>query len=89
MSDALNDIEISYSTTAYVQTTAKQLDVITENVNCWASGDENICTTVEAIHNAVEIDDTIQIKDIDIKWWLKSVLNSTTNAGISDIIFHK
>lgn len=89
MNDALNDIEISYSTTAYVRATAKQLDVITENVNYWASGDENICTTTEAVHNAIEIDNTIQIEDLEVKWWLKSVLSSTRDAGIGDIVFHK
>ncbi len=76
---------IQLSTTAHIQATAKQLDMIFDSINTWANGNENICTTIEEIAEAVE---SGELKEEACHYFFK-VVKALKGIKVGDIVFHK
>lgn len=78
-------MEVQFSTTAYIQAAASILDMIFDSINTWANGNENMCTTVEEMAEAVE---SGELKE-EACAYFSTVLDALKNKDVGDIVFHK
>lgn len=82
-------MRVQFSTTVYVQATATQLDMVLDAINTWANGNENLCTTIEDIENAVASGET-NGANLYLAGVLDTITRKIANGGsVGDVIFHK
>ena len=82
-------MKITFSSTAYVQATASELDMLNREINHWADGNENVCTSVEELENTAECDDiSSDLRDF-INVTMSWIAKKSNGGSIGDVIFHK